>query len=205
MDYSEQNLVLDLDETLLYTCGTGDKASPEVQKHPGYYTIQTREGKFWGMKRPYLNKFLRYCGTRFAKIGFWSAGKEGYVNEIVRILDPPFQPAFIMNYTHCDLLHQEQVSETGQVSYSRDLLKPLGTVFTNHPEFDRSNSFILDDREDYSSDNLLNWILIPPFNPTTSQLLTSDDNYLLRLMEWFERDDVKYARNVLEINKNIFM
>ena len=197
-----QCLVLDLDETLLNTRSGSEKATDEIKAHPDYYTVTTREGVFWGMKRPYLDDFLAYCGTRFEAIGFWSAGKEGYVNEVLRVMAPPFQPAFVMNFNHCDQVHAEHVSESGTVSYNPELWKPLNTVFDKYPQFTRYNTFIVDDRQDYARGNLLNWVIIRPFSPSLKNLLPATDDYLLRLMDWFEREEVKYNPNVLEIDKN---
>lgn len=197
-----QSLVLDLDESLLATANSNDKPSAEVMAHPSYYTITIREGVFWGVKRPYVDEFLAYCATRFESVGFWSAGKEGYVNEIIRVLAPPFKPAFVMNYNHCDQVHEEHVAETGTVSYNQELWKPLNTVFDKYPAFTRYNTFIVDDRQDYAKGNLLNWVVIPPFSPSPKKILPANDDYLLKLIDWFERDEVKLNPNVLEIDKN---
>jgi hypothetical protein len=197
-----QCLVLDIDETLAHTRSSSEKATDEIKAHPDYYTVSTREGIFWGTKRPHLDEFLAYCNTRFEAVGFWSAGKEGYVNEMVRVMAPPFTPSFVMNFNHCDQIPEEHVNETGAVSYNHELRKPLNTVFDKHPVFTRYNTFIVDDRFDYAKSNLLNWIIIPPYSPPLKKILPPEDDYLLRLIDWFERTEVKDTPNVLEIDKN---
>jgi len=201
-----QAIVLDLDETLLCTNTDGSvfptelKDDPEISK--AYYTVTTREGTYWGVKRPYADEFLAYCFKRFNSVAFWSAGKEGYVNEIVKVLNPPGTPVFVRNYTQCDKLHAEHEMEDGRIQLVPTIWKPLQVAFDAHPQFTRYNTWVLDDRQDYAQENLLNWLSIPPFSPTTKTLLPRDDDYLLRLMEWFEREDVKNSANVLEVEKD---
>lgn len=200
-----QCIVLDIDETLINTKDNTQKATEEIKSSPDYYTVNTRQGVFWGTKRPHVDEFLAYCTTRFEQIGFWSAGKEGYVDEVMKVLlrnNPSIVPAFTMNFNHCDQVHTEYVSESGKVSYTQELWKPLDTIFTGSTVFSRYNTFIVDDRQDYAKSNLLNWVAIPPYNPAIPKLLDSGDDYLLRLMDWFDRPEVKNAPNVLEIDKN---
>jgi len=198
-----QCIVLDIDETLINTRDASHKATDEIKASPDYYTVNTRQGVFWGTKRPHADEFLAYCVSRFDHVGFWSAGKEGYVDEVVKVLlqnVPSLTPAFTMNFNHCDQIHTEYVSDSGKVSYTQELWKPLDTIFTEYPVFSRYNTFIVDDRQDYAKSNLLNWVAIPPYSPSLKKVST--DDYLLRLMDWFERPEVKNSPNVLEVDKN---
>ena len=201
-----QAIVLDIDETLLCTSTDGSKFPNELKDNPelskAYYTVTTREGTYWGTKRPHVDEFLAYCFKRFSAVAFWSAGKEGYVNEVVKVLTPPGTPAFVRNRSQCDELHAEHVLEDGRIQLIPTLWKPLQVIFDTHPQFTRYNTLVLDDRQDYAQENLLNWLSIPPYNPSTQTLLPRTDDYLLRLMEWLERDEVKQSTNVLEIEKD---
>jgi hypothetical protein len=199
--------VLDIDETLLVTNTDGSEFPEALKNHPevskAYYTVNTREGIYWGVKRPHVDEFLAYCFKRFdGRVAFWSAGKEGYVNEVVKVLDPPGTPIFIRNRSQCDELHAEQQLEDGRIKLVPTLWKPLQAVFDAYPQFTRYNTWVLDDRQEYAQENLLNWLSIPPYNPTPAQLLPRDDDYLLRLMDWLERDEVKNNANVLEVEKD---
>jgi hypothetical protein len=204
--YPAQTIVLDLDETIVSTCTDGSKFPAELKDHPeiskAYYTVNTREGTYWGVKRPYADEFLDYCFKRFSAVAFWSAGKEGYVNEVVKALNPSGKPVFIRNRSQCDEQHAEHQMEDGRIQLVPTLWKPLQAIFDTYPQFTRYNTWVLDDRQEYAQENLLNWLAIPPYNPTPSELLPRDDDYLLRLMEWLEREEVKSSANVLEVEKD---
>ena len=203
-----QTIVLDIDETLLCTNTDGSKYPVELKDNEemarAHYTVTTREGTYWGVKRPYVDEFLAYCFKRFDAVAFWSAGKEGYVNEVVKVLNPPGTPAFVRSRSQCDELHSEFEMEDGRTQLVPTLWKPLQAIFDNYPAFTRYNTWVLDDRQDYAQENLLNWLAIPPYHPTVKELLPRDDDYLLRLMDWFEREDVKNSTNVLEVEKDWF-
>lgn len=204
----KQCLVLDIDETLVHTYVDGEalpdnlRDAPEIKAN--YYEVVTKEGRYWGIKRPYLCEFLDFAQEHFAEVAFWSAGKETYVNEVVRAMNCSKAPTFVLNYDHCDQVHDEYTSREGVVSYTQRLWKPLELVFDAYPQFNRYNTWVLDDRRDYAAENLLNWLEIPPFRPSLKKLMAVDDDYLWRLMQWFQRPEVKHSRNVLEVNKQWF-
>lgn len=199
---SKQALVLDLDQTLIATMTDGSKVPPEIRDNPDVYTITTKEGTYWGLKRPYTDEFLEYCARRFDAIGFWSAGKEGYVHEIVKVLNPPFTPTFIWNFNHCDQVHFPQSQVEEKIQLIPYIWKPLQQIYTSYPQFTRRNTLVLDDRQDYAQENLLNWLEIPPFDPPPTKPLPTNDDYLLRLMDWLDRDDVRESNNILELAKD---
>lgn len=212
---ARQNIVLDLDECLVHTVADPlempDHVRDAPELKPYLYTVDTEQGVFWGVKRPHVDEFLAFVGAHFEHYGFWSAGQPGYVDEIVRALDPPRPPAFVMNFDHCDNVHREYRSRgrsadsdgRGDVSYYSELSKPLNTIFQGYPDhFTRFNTFILDDRQDYAAGNLLNWLPIKPYEPTVERLLPYDEDSLPRLMAWLQREDVVQSGNVLELNKN---
>jgi NLI interacting factor-like phosphatase len=203
-----QAMVLDLDESIISSCVDGTPFPQELFQNPevaaAYYTVSTREGEYWGVKRPHVDEFLAYCFQRFQGVGFWSAGKEGYVNEIVKALAPPGVPTFVRARHQCDQLHTEYKMEDGKIQLVPTLWKPLQLLFDVYPQFTRYNTWVVDDRQEYAQENLLNWLAIPPFSPepTVAGLSDRSDDYLLRLMEWLERPEVKNSGNVLEVEKD---
>lgn len=205
----KQCLVLDIDETLVHTYVDNEtKPAQAVLDDPALkgqvYTITTREGTYWGVKRPHLDEFLDFAYKHFDAVAFWSAGKEGYVNAVVEVIAPNRPSAFVLNRSHCDEIHDEHVASDGTVSYMPRLWKPLNMVFgnSNYPQFTRYNTWVLDDRRDYAAENLLNWLEIPPYAPNAKKLLPYDDDYLLQLIDWFRSPEVVGSSNVLEVNKD---
>jgi hypothetical protein len=206
---SSQSVVLDLDETLVHTFSSRDKLTAELKANPDVadrlYTLECREGTFWGIKRPHLDEFMDYVADRFDHVGVWSAGTEGYVSEVVKAIQPRCELACVLSRGHCDQVHTEYVDDEGVVSYpnSPELCKPLNHLFEKYPaQFNRYNTWVIDDRQDYAKENLLNWLAIPPFAPSLKSIANTEDDYLLRLMDWFDQDEVRFAPNVLEVLKD---
>lgn len=212
LEYPEQCIVLDLDDTLVKTIGDGSNGAQYTGSinNPDYYSFLYGKRTMWGIKRPGCTQFLEYCKTRFAAIGIWSAGRSEYVKSIVKALQLPFTPSFVWDNEYCE--HTKVVDPTtGKLQDAQRPWKPLQTIFINDELFTRTNTWMLDDNEDYAQENLLNWLPIPPFAPQTKvdkegKVLSSngqsDDRCLFQLQEWFERPEVKYNYSVLSVDKD---
>lgn len=207
-----QNIVLDIDETLLHTYI--DAAGwYEVQPlaNPDLYPIRDRiyhkrlmdvgektgSGdlwEFWGILRPHVHAFLDYCLDRFEHVIIWSAGQPEYVRYVTDALFhlKRRDPRLILSWDHCRV-------DPGSQSYD----KPLEILHKYDSAITLQNTFLVDDRMDnYLKSNPFNGILIPPFEPQVTELLAKD-NALLTLRNYFERPDVKAAKDVRQLDKTI--
>lgn len=186
----KKNLVLDLDETLVHSfCDTEEERksnidsehTAKVGKHIRYYEFHDTNGRVWGMKRPYVTEFLKFCNDYFDNIGIWSAGTQNYVESIVKALGGDgsiFTPAFILSRKQCDV-------------HKGDKKKPLWLIYQNYPEFSSSNTLFIDDNYNYAEENLLNWIQIPLYDPVGDEIFSESDTSLKTVEKWLKTIDTR--------------
>ncbi|MFP2956386.1 NIF family HAD-type phosphatase [Myxococcus sp. 1LA] len=96
-------LILDLDETLIHASAQS-LARPADFRLSGYHVY----------KRPYLERFLTECASRF-QLAIWSAGSDSYVAEAVKhIIPPDIDLAFVWGRSRCTFsVDQRKVLEDG--------------------------------------------------------------------------------------------
>lgn len=168
---SSVNLILDMDNTLIY----------------------------YDTPRPYLETFLEYCFISFANVSIWTAGNDlwfEYVNN--RIFDPiinqinkkhmpsaPFQFHFVFTYDDCSVL-------TGYESYPfeelvRKKLRRLHRSKT-YSDYHIDNMIIVDDKSENFMCNYGNGIQIHPFVDGDGW----NDDCLLRMIGYFKNIIIPY-------------
>jgi hypothetical protein len=85
----------------------------------------------------------------------------------------------------------------------RVLTKPLRKVYDANKGIDEKNTMILDDRETVFTPNPRNGILIPAYDPYTSEIPGSKvDNRLVELMRWLMQPSVMNTQDVRYLQKN---
>lgn len=200
--WKKQNLVLDMDETLLHCIGNLPKQVLEkLQENPLlrpliFGIIFSAAGGenleyMHTVKRPHVQFFLEYVSQRFNKVIVWSAGLERYVQANINYLT--VDNILIWHRDFCDIGPDEE------------LTKPLAKLARIDPEISLENTFIIDDRDTaFTHTNKDNGILIPPFQPAVINLLDVTDechvdNKLLYIMKYFESPHVKAATDVREL------
>jgi len=198
MAYRDRNILLDLDETLVHTHeheykGNQKKLYSYENEH---YMVNSTDlmddGKIvttlmWGLRRPHLNEFLKFCFDNFGLVIVWSAGSERYVKDTVnRVFYETGSPHYIFTQKDC------YIDENG-------LTKPIKYLKENNHKLniDLSNTIIIDDREENFYLNKENGILIPEFN---SKSIQKDAN-LLKLKKWFEKGSFTKRGDVRSIDK----
>lgn len=205
-------IVLDLDETLVHTQVDPDNSLFESQifQDPKLYGYRERcyritmedvvhrkgtgnKSELWGITRPYLEDFLKFCFSYFRLVIVWSAGRKNYVHRIVDHIfrDLP-RPDYIFTYDYLEKLPDNT------------FIKPLKKIWDLEsaknimlPE----NSFIIDDRKTvFWEPNRNNGIQIPAYRPpfTLSGVQESDDE-LLKLKKWFQ--GIPKTGDVRSLNK----
>lgn len=192
------NMVFDLDHTVLCTLSEEQYARfQQVIRNTSYniddiiYRIPDNDGSIFalGVKRPYLNIFLKFC-SRFFNIYVWSAGDPLYVKKIVQWVFPEdCRPIGILTRIDCGV-----ASDT---SY----YKPLSKMYSRYPTMNPSNTIILDDRKETMRDNLKNGILMPPYTiEPTIESIEREDTTFLDLMIYFLTDEVLNCEDVRYLN-----
>ncbi|SNW62809.1 NLI interacting factor-like phosphatase [Orpheovirus IHUMI-LCC2] len=209
-------MVLDLDETLVHTfdmCGNSEYIYQQLANDPDPL-IRSRiirlkfmnNGKMedmWGILRPGTREFIDFLYSYCKVIVVWSAGQEGYVDDIVgHIFRDVLDPHITFSYwSGGGMRHND--------------CKPLHNLYSHHPliqnVMSKNNTFILDDRYENFKKNLGNGILIPPYEPaffTTDinviryNILNDSDRRLDQLQDWLMRDDVICSSDVTLLDKN---
>lgn len=209
---SEHSIVLDLDHTLI---ATHDNDKKELQNiilsNIIYYPIRnrlyyinasdmdenhlTKPGLgtncfLWGIARPYYREFLQFCFQYFKYVIVWSAGKESYVQQIVKFLFKGLPNPHAI-FTYNDLL----------VNGTYNVVKPLSYITAKLP-VTLEHLFVLDDNSKTFKENPDNGILITPYSEySDANELNKTDDYLLQLTTWFMQKEVIFSHDIKILNK----
>ncbi len=212
-------IVLDLDETLIYTPESNDKYYNSLKLFTGSENNELRERIFqiklidtfssdglgtvefmWTIKRPHLDEFLKFCFEYFRGVIVWSAGIREYVAEIVKnIFTGIGEPLIVYNRSDLDS------TVDGSIAY-KPLAKMIRLEDPSGEFLSLKNLLILDDKIYNFIVNKDNGVLIPGYNTkVTKKTLMEDDVRLLEFMKWLKTDKVKYSTDIRKLNKkNIF-
>lgn len=140
-----ENVILDMDGTLL------DNIPPKLQD-PSYKHIK-KNTIYQPIARPHLKDFLEYVFRNFKRVSIWTAGtKEWYeqcYGEVLRHYIPEGK-SFDFVLTREDFQRYYPV-------------KPLSFVYKTHPEYNSTNTLIVDDNPVTYSENVENAIGIKSF------------------------------------------
>lgn len=197
---TNHRLVLDIDETMVYTVGAPDDDLKELLTPGKYldvrkrlYVITLSDGShMWGVKRPYLSEFLKFAQDYFDEVIVWTAGTEDYADAIVGVV---FDPS-------------EGIRPPAQVYSRKDCLrhggadtKPLSKIFDG--ERSATNTLMLDDRADYMQFNLDNGIVVPKYSPRSDvESIRQCEFTLPTIMDWLETPDVRKSKDVRTLDKS---
>ena len=214
---TDKVLVLDLDETLVNSIsinGNENDGLKEAERlgiytKPEYKDIVSRSYRIkiydpvtpkgtgsvygcWGVFRPHVLDFLRFAFRYFSNVIIWSAGVTEYVDEICTILSRDIRP-FDIIYTRDDCVIVDEI-----------YTKPLKYLLKKHPQLgDLSKVVIVDDKMQGCLDNPDNAIIIPPYIPkATPGSIRTDDDALVRLQLWFEKDEFRTCQDVRVLDKS---
>lgn len=179
-------ICLDLDETLIKTWERRRRPVNLPQDNLSRaYDLNFNGDLAWGMRRPHLDRFLRYCRSRFDLVLVWTAGTREYANQIVSLIfNQGFQPNAVYSQEHC-------------AKDSDGLYKPLDRIYADW-DLQPSELLMLDNNHTVFTDtDRHNLIHIPDYAPNPSRL--DDDTCLLELERWLSAEPL--YNDVRVINK----
>lgn len=212
---SDKAIVLDLDETLVHTVSNEDynlfeklrllddptlmnlrsrlykMSTIDTMALPGTGTVDN----FWGVMRPHLKEFLIFCFSYFRIVAIWSAGQKKYVESVVDYIFRDVRlPHIVFTYNNC------KKTKDGFI------IKPLVDIINADSKVGKSISidkvFVVDDRDSTYVENPGNGVLIPAYiPPITVDGMTTEDPALVQLMYWLSLSNVKYAKDVRQLDK----
>jgi TFIIF-interacting CTD phosphatase-like protein len=201
---STQSIVIDMDECLIHTFDSKDYPNvysnvlstlPVSLRHH-VFRVDVEGEVIYGLIRPELTEFLKYCFTRFDYVILWSAGTDEYVKLVCeRIFSFTNQmPKHVLTRAFCE--------------YDEDMgvyKKPLVKLSQFSSDLTLNKTFFVDDRDYSGFNNKSNQIIIPGFSPepTAESIIyeLTHDHALADLMEWFELESVQRASDVRTLNK----
>lgn len=166
-------IVLDLDETLLYS------TTREVDdQQPDY-----RYGELLGYHRPHVVEFLRFCRRRFDYLVVFTAGAPNYAAAMVQALEQKAKIRF--DYVFDRQSCTEETENTGFLEYWSRYTKFLSAMREKllpkevAERIDWNDVLLLDDLANNARENLGQAMLMPKFSRRAVAPLSSDD--------WLER------------------
>lgn len=161
-------LILDIDETLVfvdnkYFFKPYEKLEPDFEILPSYF----------GVKRPFLDQFLRDINKKY-DLALWTSGSKEYAEEINELIFKPLKIKLKFIFSNEDLFKSQ---------------KNLDIVIDYFPEYSKKDIIAVDDNKEYFINDLTNLITIKKFHGN------SNDQELIRifklLVDWVFRKKVE--------------
>ena len=219
-------IMLDLDATLIHTA-TKDKYSGIFSEAATIQGLRDRiyhmfiddvmsntddgfhgEGQrseYWGIERPGLKEFLKWCFSFFDVVGVWSAGQKPYVRAICKKIfvgKGIKSPHIVWTYNECEFQGEGK-------AMLKDLNKMVESPEGKKLGMSLSNIVLVDDRMASYNATPNNGILIPPFSPemflpSSGKLegLAETEDSLIKLGHWFANSGYFYTSDVRAIDKS---
>lgn len=143
--------VLDMDSTLLSddARNTGILGKPDDITRIHGATIPV-------YKRPYMHEFLDFLFANFTDVAIWTAADSSWLNVNLNGVLRPYKNKFLFTWDRSML--------DTNVSYPF-YSKPLEKIWDKYPEYNKSNTLIIDDTKNITKTNNDNHILISKFLP----------------------------------------
>lgn len=177
--YGKLNVVLDLDNTLIFTC---DELYPP-------FDFKIKEGYIY--LRPFVKELLAWV-FKNTNVFIWSAGDATYVKKILKhLLQKDQIPVAVLTRKDCSIEQTSSVSYLFQEYYSSlRYFKPLQKL-----KFNLKRTVLIDDHENAKKYNPYNTIQVSKFEIPT----TSSDNCLVSILETLKYlESQKNVQNVLQ-------
>lgn len=160
-------VVFDIDETLIHNMGPNiiedywEKLTEDQKASFDYIVEETKNGKLMQLIRPNIKQLFKYFVDNYPEIrvGLYTYSEQEYAidigNKLTKYLGLP-KNFFLFTYG------EEQI-----VDYGEDYPKNLRLIYENFPQFNESNTILVDDLPSniYHIHNIEQSILIQPFNP----------------------------------------
>lgn len=170
---NQKLLILDLDETLIYS------SEMLLEDEPDF-----RIGIFYTYKRPYLNEFLEFCFENF-EVAVWTSSTRTYAKEILRnILNENQKLKFLYSRERCTFSFDEELLEN---FYSKKLTK------LRRRGVNLESVIVIDDSPEQWRDSYGNLVRVKKF------LGETDDKELSLLIKYLSK--LKNAENIRRIEK----
>ncbi len=158
-----KNIILDIDKTLI----------------EGYFSI--KHNKMLIEERPYLAQFLKFTFEHFENVSIWTNGNKEWFDYVYETILYKYMP----KNKHFDFVI---TFDDGYVGIDNTGAKDLNIIFNIfEDEYNKHNTFLVDDSETHYNQNIYNCYLIKPFEANIENNNHKDDIELLRLIKYFRK------------------
>ena len=164
-----------------------------------------KQEHMWGIKRPYLDEFIRYCRKRFDIVALYTAGMKDYGEQSAKILFPNVGDLdYIYTREHCVDIERSipswEEDDSGKLVCSTtvvmDHVKPLGKLLKEMPELadvDPQKVLMVDNKESNFDYNVHLGLTISDYVPeATIESIRYDDRALLHMIDTIEKRIEKF-------------
>lgn len=194
-----RHIVLDLDECLVKTFSGAWDIYENIISNPKLFYLRHRvfmiklEGiNMWGVKRPYLDRFIRYIYNNFESVSVWSAGSKDYVYAIVEIIFRDYKyPDIVMTWNNV------------VVDDNKRYWKALDKFYNKNFKANPSNTFLLDNKLDNFRDDPNNGVHIPDYDPLPTEEEIARDDTCLLVVILFIASIINKSTDIREVDKNL--
>lgn len=211
---TDKCIVLDLDLTLVCTQDSlksldklqllANSQNMDLRCRSYYFTLEdfdkygvNETHSMWGITRPHMLDFLRFCFHYFRIVAVWSAGTKGYVQAIVEKIFRDIHPPHII-FTADDTIIRDDYIE-------KPLSRMMATPLMRKVMHER-NTLVIDDNSTTITSNPHNAILVPAYEPSpTVEDMRRDDLTLLHIKDWLLTPEVMHSSDVLKLDKQGLM
>lgn len=147
MEEFNQHIILDVDNTLLYTANTKLKSSDKKESYD--FMINLGSGKGFVYLRPDLKEFLEFCFNRYKTVSIWTLGNSFYLESILKGLRKELKLPLKFNivYTYEDT-PEKYYEDIGAVMNIKDLNKIWEDPKYKDLNIHKNNTIFIDDRSD---------------------------------------------------------
>lgn len=189
----EQHIILDVDNTLLYTSNILFKGLDKEKNH--HFTIDMGSSPAYVYLRPHLKEFLIYLFNNYKSVSIWSLGNFEYISTILKELHKllkiklPFK--FVFTLENSTEKHYPQDGYTMTI-------KDLNILWNNNKYksigMNKDNTLFVDDRADVLRETPKNHIIIKKY------IAQKDDKELLKLLLYLPKIATK--KNITRVKKD---
>lgn len=143
-------IVFDIDATLFDSIPFHEGKKVKIKRD---HQLQHGKIKYYAYRRPYLEKFIKFCAKHFEYIGLWTHGDALWLKKFIQnILPRGTKLLFTYSYSDSEYLGRRKI-------------KPLKKVYTNfgHLGINEHNTIMIEDTIENCVDNPKNCIIVPEF------------------------------------------
>lgn len=187
------HIVLDIDQTLI-----DHRLDEPHESYDHVHCDQSTLDTIYIYKRPYMDKFIKFCFHQFETVSLWTAGCQGWLNMFLKhVVDQQYSDKFLFTYSHdrCKTVNIYTGCYSSKTYHTKQLRKIWNTGKAKNAGITKYNLLMVDDTPQNYGYNYGNGIPIKPFDVDDME----KDCELWKLCSYLK--DLSKVKNVRKIDK----